>query len=126
MVVVVMVVGLGTYLDGVVAMCVVVVVVVVDGGEGGLRVVGWGCVSLFCTCHRVYRESTRSPWTVFMESSWSPPYFGQSTWSLCGVSMESSWSPCGFFVDSTESSWTPWKPVGECKALTNFICCVKS
>ena len=52
MVVVVMVVGLGTYLDGVVAMCVVVVVVVVvDGGEGGLRVVGWGCVSLFCSRH---------------------------------------------------------------------------
>ena len=51
MMVVVMVVGLGTYLDGVVAMCVVVVVVVVvDGGEGGLRVVGWGCVSLFHAC----------------------------------------------------------------------------
>ena len=45
-----MVVGLGTYLDGVVAMC-IVVVVVVDGGEGGLRVVGWGCVGLFHTCH---------------------------------------------------------------------------
>ena len=34
-----------------VATCVVVVVVVVDGGEGGLRVVGWGCVGLFRTCH---------------------------------------------------------------------------
>src|ERR1700683_5611055 len=33
------------------------------------------------------------------------------------VSMESSWSPCRSFVDSTESSWTPWKPVGECKVL---------
>src|ERR1700683_3942538 len=33
------------------------------------------------------------------------------------VSMESSWSPCRFFVDSTESSWTPWKPMGECKVL---------
>src|SRR5258705_6446450 len=45
-----------------------------------------------------------------------------STWSLRGVSMESSWSPCRLFVDSTESSWTPWKPVGECKVLA--ICCV--
>ena len=52
MVVVVMVVGLGTYLDALVAMCVVVVVVVVvDGGEGGLRVVSWGCVGLFRTRH---------------------------------------------------------------------------
>src|SRR5882762_4429995 len=42
-----------------------------------------------------------------------------STWSLRGVSMESSWSPCRLFVDSTESSWTPWKPVGECKVLTH-------
>src|ERR1700679_2907586 len=41
----------------------------------------------------------------------------ESSWSLRGVSVESSRSPCGFFVDSTESSWTPWKPVGECKAL---------
>ena len=52
-----MVVGLGTYLGAVVAMHVVVVVVVVDGGEGGLRVVGRGCVGLFRTrhgdtCHR--------------------------------------------------------------------------
>ena len=50
MVVVVMVVGLGTYLDALVAMH-VVVVDVVDGGEGGLRVVSWGCVGLFCTHH---------------------------------------------------------------------------
>ena len=52
-VVVVMVVGLGTYLDALVAMrvVVVVVVVVVDGGEGGLRVVSWGCVGLFHTRH---------------------------------------------------------------------------
>ena len=47
--VVVMVVGVGTYLGAVVAMH--IVVVVVDGGEGGLRVVSWGCVGLFHTRH---------------------------------------------------------------------------
>ena len=45
-VVVMMMVGVG-----VVAMRVVVVVVVIDGGEGGLRVEGWGCVGLFHTHH---------------------------------------------------------------------------
>jgi hypothetical protein len=31
--------------------------------------------------------------------------------------MESSWSPCRVYVDSVESSWSPWKRVGQCKVL---------
>src|ERR1700677_4520345 len=44
----------------------------------------------------------------------------ESSWGLRGVSVESSRSPCRFFVDSTESSWTPWKPVGERKVLNDY------
>ena len=78
-------------------------------------------------------ESTRSPWRVsvesmkqcFMESSWSPLYFGQSLWTPCGVFIDSTWTPHGVHRDYWElvgnAVWTPWKPVGECKVLGKSI-----
>src|ERR1700723_41529 len=54
-----------------------------------------------------------------------------SMWTPHGLYVDSAWSPCGLYVDcrkyshglplkSMESSWSPWKPVGECKVLHNF------
>ena len=46
-----------------------------------------------------------------MESSWSPPYFGQSPWTLCGVYEDSTWTPHGVHVDYGElvghAVWSP-------------------
>ena len=80
----------------------------------------------------IHEESTESPRGVstesIVDSPWSPLYFGESLWTPCGLLMESTWSPCGLYVDcrkyshglplkSMESSWSPWKPMGECKVL---------
>src|ERR1700683_1228701 len=66
---------------------------------------------------RVYEESSLFQ-TVPLDSTWS-------LWRLLGNSRKCfhgfPWSPHGVHVDSLwtpqESSWTPWKPVGQCKVL---------
>jgi hypothetical protein len=40
--------------------------------------------------------------------------------------MESSWSPCRVYVDSVESSWSPWKRVGQCKVLVEMVTDVRA
>src|SRR6202042_367897 len=85
----------------------------------------------------VYGESTRSFHGVHcglpMESTIFRRVSLDSMWTPHGLHVDSTWSPCGLYVDcrkyshglplkSMESSWSPWKPVGECKvlAIVNF------
>src|ERR1700732_3323482 len=56
-------------------------------------------------------------WSLWRSFGTSRKCSMESSWSLHGVSMDSPWSLCRVYIDSTESSWTPWKPVGECKVL---------
>src|SRR6266481_9551627 len=49
----------------------------------------------------------------FMESSWSPLYFGQSLWTPCGVFIDSTWTPHGVHRDYWELVGNVvWSPHG--------------
>ena len=89
----------------------------------------------------VYGESMRSFHGVHcglpMESTIFQRVSLDSMWTPHGLHVDSTWSPCGLYVDcrkyshglplkSMESSWSPWKPVGECKVLsyTLLVCMI--
>jgi len=81
------------------------------------------------TPHGVLMESTRTPHGVHMDSMKTagntanglPLKSMESSWTLHGVLTDSSWTPHGVHGDPVwtphESSWSPWKRVGECKVL---------
>src|SRR6202451_3392584 len=52
-----------------------------------------------------------------VDSPWSPLYFGESLWTPCGFYVDCRKYSHGLPLKSMESSWSPWKPVGECKVL---------
>ena len=69
----------------------------------------------------IHEESTESPRGVstesIVDSPWSPLYFGESLWTPCGLYVDCRKYSHGLPLKSMESSWSPWKPVGECKVL---------
>src|ERR1700680_1005197 len=69
----------------------------------------------------IHEESTESPRGVSTESivdfPWSPLYFGESLWTPCGLYVDCRKYSHGLPLKSMESSWSPWKPMGECKVL---------
>src|ERR1700729_4261878 len=73
--------------------------------------------------HGVYGESTRSLRKVHKEFPRSPLYFGESLWTPCGHYVDCRKYSHGLPLKSMESSWSPWKPVGECKVLRFFNIC---
>ena len=69
----------------------------------------------------IHEESTESPRGVstesIVDSPWSPLYFRESLWTPCGLYVDCRKYSHGLSLKSMESSWSPWKPVGECKML---------
>src|ERR1700685_3557665 len=69
----------------------------------------------------IHEESMESPRGVstesIVDSPWSPLYFGESLWTPCGLYVDCRKYCHGLPLKSMESSWSPWKLVGECKVL---------